>query len=115
VSRSSVETAAAANRKKPRLGCLVVVVIAAGLLVGAGMLFSKCNEASKTPCERYAKTMSRELDNCHSGVNRNHRHHIEICERSVNATKACLEKIETLTRPQLEANPAAAAGEVCLK
>jgi hypothetical protein len=92
-----------------------VVVIAAGLVVGAGTAFSRCDEASKTPCERYAATMARELDNCHSGVTRNHRHHIEICERSVSATEACLEKIETLSCPELEANPAAAAGDVCQK
>ena len=102
-------------KTKQRLGCLVAVIAAVGLVIGIGALVSRCDDAKKTPCERYAATMARELNNCHSGVNRNHEHHIAICERSVNATKACLEKIEKLSCPELEADPAAAAGEVCQK
>lgn len=104
-----------ATANKRRLGCLVAAVLAIGLVIGAGTLIGRCDDAKKTPCERYAATVVRELDNCHSGVTREHRHHIEICERLVNATEACLAKIETLSCPQLEADPAAAAGAVCQK
>ena len=56
-----------------------------------------------------------DLDNCHSGVTKNHAHHIEICEREVDPSDACIRAIEAMTCDQLEAGPARVAPQVCGK
>ena len=117
MSDSASETSKApdAAKSRQRLGCLAVVVVVVAGVVGGGYALNKCEQSDKSFCERYAKTMARELDNCHSGVNRSHRFHIDICERRVNPTDACLEKIKTLSCPQLEASPPSSAPDACAK
>ncbi len=104
-----------AGRKGPgRLGCLAICVALAGGVIGIGLLLGRRHDASMTPCERYAATITRALDNCSSGQTRNHSHHIAACERSIDPTPACLERIEALPCAELELGPGA-AGDVCRK
>lgn len=102
------------SKRSGKLGCLVIVLVLAGAVAGVGLLVGRKQEASMSPCERYVTTMARALDNCSSGQNRNHAHLMAICERSVNPTPACLERIDALPCAELEQGPAA-AGDVCRK
>ena len=97
------------------LGCLAIFLVAAGLIAGIGMYLGSREDAAKTPCERYAKVVAVALDNCHSGVNRSHRHHIAICEQMVNPSSDCLGKIKKLSCDELERGPAVSVGDACLK
>jgi len=109
------QTADKSERKRPgKLGCLVIVLAVAGAVAGAGLLLGRRQEASMTPCERYVVTMDRALDNCSSGATRNRDHHLAVCQRSVDPTPACLDRIEALPCAELEHGPAA-AGDVCRK
>jgi len=72
-------------------------------------------DAERTPCQRFAKVYTRELNNCHSGVTKNHGHHIEISERDVDPSDACINAIEAMTCDQLESGPAIVAPKVCGK
>lgn len=103
------------ERKRPgKVGCLVIVLVLAGVVVGVGLLLGRKQAASKTPCERYVDTMVRAIDNCSSGETRNHAHHLAVCKQSVDPTPDCLERIEALSCGELEHGPAA-AGDVCHK
>lgn len=102
------------EKSKKRVGCALVVVALVAAVVAVGVWLGRKDAASKSPCERYAEVITRELDNCHSGVTRNHAHHIEICKESVDPTAACLEAIEGLSCEQIERGPAAFA-EACRK
>jgi hypothetical protein len=103
------------GRKRPgKLGCLVVVVALVGAILGLGLFFGRRQDASMTPCERYAETMTQAIDNCHSGMNQNHAYHITTCERSVDPTPECLDRIEALPCAELEKGPTA-AGDACRK
>jgi hypothetical protein len=108
------DTGRKTESSKGRIGCAVIALAVAGLAVGGGVFLSRHEDSSKSPCERYARTMARVLDNCHSGKNRNHAYHVAACEKSVNPTDACLERIESLPCDQLEIGPTA-AGPVCRK
>jgi hypothetical protein len=110
-----VDTPPPATRR--RLGCGLAVLAGVGAIVAVGLYLGQRDQASKTPCQRYAEVMVRSLDNCHSGQNRNHAHHVAICEARVDPTPACLEKIEALSREAcdaLERGPSA-AGAVCAR
>jgi hypothetical protein len=95
-----------------RLGCALAVVAVLGALLAVGLLLGRRHHASLTPCERYAETVARRLDNCHSGANPDH---LAICRASVDPSPACLERIEALTCDELERGAPASAGEVCRK
>ena len=101
--------------KQARIGCLAVIILTVGLVIGGGLYLGKRKDAERTPCERYATVYTRQLNNCHSGVTKNHAHHIEICERDVNPSDACIQTIEAMTCEQLEAGPAIVAPQVCGK
>jgi hypothetical protein len=103
------------KERQAKIGCLVFVGLALALLIGGGLYLGFREDAEKTPCERYARVYTQRLSNCHSGVTKNHAHHIEICERDVDPSDACLEKIESMTCDQLEAGPAIVAPGVCGK
>jgi hypothetical protein len=104
----------APSRRSP-VGCAVVVVAAAGIVLGAGLWLGKRDEESLTRCQRYARTIVRALDHCYSGKTREHRHHIEECDRSIDPSEACLERIQDLPCEELERGPAVAAAGVCLR
>jgi len=103
------------KRGAGRIGCAVVALAALALVIGLGWWLGQRQDAAKTPCERYASTMARALDNCYSGQAREAAHHIAICERSIDPSEACLEAIADLPCEELERGPLAAAGEVCRK
>lgn len=100
------------SKAKQRIGCLAVVVVVAGGLVGLGMWLGGREVAAMTPCQRYAETVDRMLDNCHSGKERDE---LAVCERSVDPSPACLERVEQLSCEQIERGAALSAGEVCRK
>lgn len=108
------ESARKAESSKGRIGCAVIALAVAGLAVGAGIFLSRKEDSSRSPCERYALTMTRALDNCSSGKTRNRDYHVGTCERSVNPTPACLERIQSLPCDRLEIGPSE-AGDVCRK
>ena len=93
----------------------MAVVLALALVVGGGLWLGKRDEAGKTPCELYARTVVRALDHCYSGQTREHGHHIAYCEQSIDPGEACLERIRSLSCEELERGPLAAAGDVCRK
>jgi hypothetical protein len=88
--------------RRGKLGCLVIVVALVGAIVGLGIFFGRRQDASMAPCERYAETMVGVIDNCSSGKNRNHSYHIEACERSIDPTPECLDRIRALSCSELE-------------
>jgi hypothetical protein len=102
------------TRRNP-LGCAVVAIAVVAVILGLAWYLNRKDEATKSGCQRYAETVATALDNCHSGVNRNHGHHIAICERSIDPSDACLEKIKTLSCDELERGVPGSAGEVCRK
>jgi hypothetical protein len=87
---------------KERIGCAVVVVAVLIVAVGGGLWLGHRDDEAKTPCERYARTVARALDNCHSGQNRTYSHHVEICEKSLQPDDACLEQIRKLSQTSCE-------------
>jgi hypothetical protein len=101
--------------KRNPLGCAVVAIAVVGAILGLAWYLNRADEAAKTGCQRYAETVATALDNCHSGVNRNHGHHIAICERSIDPSDACLERIQALSCDELERGVPASAGEICRK
>lgn len=103
------------SEKKSPIGCALVAAALAGLVIGGGLLLGRMDEASKTGCERYAEVVAQALDNCHSGQNRSHRHHIGVCERSIDPSEECLSRIESLSCDELERGVPASAGAVCRK
>jgi len=103
------------KKKMHPLGCLALFVVVVGVVLGIGMLLANRDDAKRTPCERYARTVWKALDNCHSGVNRSHKHHVQICEARVNATDKCLKKVRSLSCNELERGVAASAGDACAK
>jgi hypothetical protein len=98
--------------KRGRVGCAVVALAVAGLLVGGGLWLARVDEGSKASCERYADTLARALANCHRDKSRSQL--LDICEQSVDATPACLDRIKELSCADLELAPGS-AGEVCQK
>jgi hypothetical protein len=100
--------------KPRRVGCAVVLLAVVAVVVGAGFFLGRREDASKSPCERYAETMAGALDNCSSGRNRNSSYHVAACERSVNPSEACLERLKSLPCDQLDLAPGS-AGPVCRK
>lgn len=105
----------AKQAKRNPLGCALVVAVLVAAVVGGGLLLNRMDKASKTGCERYAEIVARELDNCHSGQNRSHRHLIGQCQQSIDPSAACFERIDALSCDQLERGVPASAGEVCRK
>jgi hypothetical protein len=103
-----------ARGKRGKLGCLVIVVALVGAIVGLGLFFGRRQDASMTPCERYAETMIDAIDNCSSGKNRNHTYHVETCETSIDPTPECLDHIRALSCSDVEKG-VLAAGDVCRK
>ena len=106
--------AKAEKRKLGNVGCGLIVLAVVGAIIGFGLWLGKRDRESKTPCERYAEVMARALDNCHSGVNRSARHHVAICEQSVDPTPSCLKRVKQMKCNALEIGPSA-FGEVCQK
>ncbi len=104
------------SEKKPNRwkGRLVLVAIAAAV-VAAAIFFGKADEESKTPCQIYAKTVTKALDNCHSGRNRSHRHHIDICEKLVAPTQSCFDAIRAQSCDELDRTARAFGGAACEK
>ena len=91
------------QEKKPsRMRGAAALILGIAIVLSAAMWFGKADEASTTPCQLYARTVSKALDNCHSGRNRSSRHHIKICKQNVNPTKACLSAIRALSCDELE-------------
>jgi len=102
------------QEKKPsRLRGIVVFITGITIVLGIAMWFGKADEASTTPCELYARTVFKALDNCHSGRNRSSRHHIEICEQKVNPTTTCLSAIRALSCDELERSAEVFASADC--
>lgn len=100
------------RKSSGRIGCALAILIAAGMVAGGGFFLARRDDASKTPCQRFADTLARALANCSSG--RNSSQLIELCEASVDPSAACLQRIEALSCADLELAPAT-AGEVCRK
>lgn len=88
-----------------------VVLIAA--VIGVGLWLGRRDAASKTPCQRYAELLDRELDNCHSGMSRDLEQRALECEQSIDPTPACFDRIEALSCEELERGPVVTAGEAC--
>ena len=101
-----------------RIGCAAVLILVVGLAVGGGVWLGKREDASKTPCQLYARTMVGALDNCHSGQTREHAHHIAVCEQNLDPSDACLARIKEVavqSCPDLEQWPHVASADVCRK
>jgi hypothetical protein len=91
-------------------------MVAGGIIaaiIGAGLWLGHWDDASKTPCERYAALMDRMLDNCHSGQSRDLDKRIAECEQWIDPSRNCLRRIEDLSCEALEQGPVVSAGEVC--
>ena len=92
---------AQSKRKGPgRAGCGLIALVTIAAVLGLGMWFGQREDASRTPCERYARTVYTALDNCHSGVNRDRVYHREHCEQALEVTDECLAEIERLSHRQ---------------
>ena len=108
-------TQTATQRGSGRTRLLLVLVGIAAAVVGVGYWMGRSEQAAQSPCQRYAETLDRALDNCHSGQNRSPEKMVASCERDVDPSAACLEAIEKLPCPDLERGAAVSAGAVCLK
>lgn len=86
-----------------RLGCLVVVLALAGAVVGGGIWLGGREEASKSPCERYARQAGRALANCHSGA-MDHPRLLAACAE-VEPDEGCFERLGQLACATVEKNP----------
>tara|TARA_R110000868_G_scaffold55996_1_gene173756 strand:+ start:100 stop:522 length:423 start_codon:yes stop_codon:yes gene_type:complete len=103
------------SHKANSVGCAVVGIVGLGIFLAAGLWFAKRDDASKTPCERYAEVANRILYNCHSGLSKEVDHHTAVCERQIDPTAACLERLEALTCDELRRPPEIAAGVACAR
>tara|TARA_R110002073_G_scaffold334897_1_gene525496 strand:+ start:46079 stop:46408 length:330 start_codon:yes stop_codon:yes gene_type:complete len=103
------------SHKANNVGCALIALVGIGLFLGAGLWFAKQDEASKTPCERYAEVANRILYNCHSGLSKSVDHHTAVCERAIDPTPACLQRLEQLTCDDLRQPPEIAAGAACAR
>jgi hypothetical protein len=95
-----------------RIGCALAVLVAAGMVAGGGFILARMDDASRTPCQRFARTLERALANCSSG--RSSSQLVQVCEKTVDPSDACMERIKELSCADLELAPAT-AGEVCRK
>jgi hypothetical protein len=103
------------SKLRGRIGCALVVLVAIGAVVGVGLWMGRKQDAERTPCERYMRTILTAGDHCHSGVTRNAEHHLAICERSIDPTEACFDAIRAMTCPQINADPTGASLPACRK
>jgi hypothetical protein len=103
------------SKLRGRIGCALVVLVAIGAVVGVGLWMGRKQDAERTPCERYMRTILTAGDHCHSGVTRNAEHHLAICERSIDPTEACFDAIRAMTCPQINADPTGASLPACHK
>lgn len=103
------------SHKANSVGCALIALVALGLFLGAGLWLGKRDDASKTPCERYAEVAYRVLYNCHSGLSKAVEHHTAVCEQVIDPTPACLERLEALTCDELRRPPEIATGAACAR
>lgn len=103
------------SKLRGRIGCALVLVLAIGAVIGTGLWLGRSQDAERTPCERYMRTLRIALDHCHSGVTRNPEHHLGICERSIEPTEACFDAIRAMTCPEINADPTGASLPACRK
>ena len=105
----------AVSNKPNYAGCALIVIPIVGLFVGAGLWLGQREDAAKTPCQRYAAVVARILYNCHSGQTKAPEHHTAVCERTLDPTPACLERLEALSCDELKYPPEVAAGAACAR
>lgn len=87
---------------EPRSRRRLVILAGVIALLAAGVMLGRCQQSTMSPCERYADAVIRALDNCHSGQNRSMERHVAECERSIDPSEECIERIGELTCPELE-------------
>lgn len=98
---------------KNRVGCAVIALALVGAVIAGGLWLGRRDAAAKTPCQRYAQVVQLVLDNCHSGQDRDPDHNIAVCEKIIDATPDCLERISALTCNEIESGLVTAAGSIC--
>ena len=103
------------SQRSNNIGCVLFAFAAIGIFLGVAFWLGKRDDAAKTPCERYAEVAYRVLYNCHSGLPKEVDHHTAICERALDPTPACLERLESLTCDELRSPPEIATGEACAR
>ena len=82
-------------------------------MIATGVWLGQRQDASRTPCERYARAAARALANCHSG-DRDHQAHLAACERSVQPDEGCFDRLGALSCDSIERNPNVVV-DVCRK
>lgn len=102
------------TKPRNRIGC-ALVILALGVVLGAGLWIARKQDAERTPCERYMRTLRISLDHCHSGVTKNPEHHLGICEELIDPTEACFDAIRAMTCPEIDADPTGASLPACRK
>lgn len=111
-----ISVVADAESNKPnKPGCALIAIAIVGLFVCTGLWFKQHSDASKTPCQRYAAVAARVLYNCHSGQPKAEEHHTAVCERVLDPTPACLERLDALSCDELQLPPELAAGAACAR
>jgi hypothetical protein len=103
------------SKKSNNVGCALIAIALLGLFIVTGLWLGRRDDAAKTPCERYADVAARVLYNCHSGQTKELEHHIAVCERVLDPTTACLERLDALTCDELNQPPERAAGAACAR
>ena len=103
------------SKHRGRIGCALLLLVAIGAVVGIGLWIGHREDAQRTPCERYMRTILEAGDHCHSGVNRKAEYHLGICERSIEPTEACFDAIRAMTCPAIDADPTGASLPACRK
>ena len=109
----TIDVSDAESSKPNYVGCSLIAIPILALFVGAGLWLGQRQDAAKTPCQRYASVAARVLHNCHSGLTKALDHHTAVCERVLDPTPACLERLDALTCEELQLPPEVAAGAAC--